>query len=273
VTNDHEALVARAVNGDADALAALVRELQGFVYNLSMRMLWHPQDAEDAAQEILLRIITRLDRYRGESAFTTWAYRIAVNYLLTTRKRRAEQQAMTAAEFAEDLAAGMVDPPPGLDSELLAEEVKIGCTHAMLMMLDRPHRVAFILGDVFGLNSETAAALTSVTAVAHRQRLARSRRCIRDFMSTNCGLVNPAASCRCARRIAPAIAACRVDPDRPLFAGHPRRTDVQVAAREMESLHSAAAVYRAEPDWLAPATVTSFLDKIFREGRLRILAD
>src|SRR4051812_47168627 len=192
-----------------------------------MRMLWHPQDAEDATQEILLRVVTRLDRYRGESAVTTWAYRIAVNYLLTTRKRRAEQQSMTAAEFAEDLAAGAADPPADVDSELLAEEVKIGCTHAMLMMLDRPHRLAFILGDVFDLDSDTAATLSKVTAATHRQRLARSRQRIRGFMSTHCGLVNRSAVCRCARRIAPAIAQGRVAPLEPLFARHSRRTDVQ----------------------------------------------
>lgn len=53
-------------------------------------MLWHPEDAKDATQEILLKVITNLSSFRFKSAVTTWAYPIATNYLLTTRKRRAK---------------------------------------------------------------------------------------------------------------------------------------------------------------------------------------
>src|SRR5688572_27185757 len=83
-----DALVERAKAGDREALEAVVAAIQDRVYNLAIRMLWHPADAEDATQEILVRVVTHLGGFRGESAFTTWVYRVAVNYLLTTRKRR-----------------------------------------------------------------------------------------------------------------------------------------------------------------------------------------
>jgi len=81
-----EALVEQAKNGDPDALEALVRQIQDRIYGLAMRMLWHPQDAEDATQEILVKIVTHLGSFRNESAFATWCYRIAANHLLSLRK-------------------------------------------------------------------------------------------------------------------------------------------------------------------------------------------
>jgi len=60
------------------------------VFGLAVRMLGHPVDAEEATQEILIKIITHLSAFRQESTFTSWIYRIAANYLLVTRKRRAE---------------------------------------------------------------------------------------------------------------------------------------------------------------------------------------
>ncbi len=67
-------------------------------------MLYHPFDAEDASQEILLKIITHLGTFRGESAFSTWMYRVAANHLLTIRKRRAENEAMSFEEYQESLS-------------------------------------------------------------------------------------------------------------------------------------------------------------------------
>ena len=74
--------VSPAQTGDRAALEKVVGEIQDQVYRLAVQMLWHPEDAEDATQEILIRIITRLGSFKGESAFTTWVYRVACNYLL-----------------------------------------------------------------------------------------------------------------------------------------------------------------------------------------------
>jgi RNA polymerase sigma factor (sigma-70 family) len=112
-------------------------------------MLWHPEDAKDATQEILIRVITHLGTFRGESSFVTWLYRVAANALLTIRKGRAEEARLTFQAFEQDLDEGISDArvavSPGLDEALLLEEVKIGCTQAMLLCLDRTHRLAYIL--------------------------------------------------------------------------------------------------------------------------------
>jgi DNA-directed RNA polymerase specialized sigma24 family protein len=66
-----EVFVERAKNGDKRALEDVIRGIQDLIYGLAIRMLWHPSDAEDATQEILIKIITHLDGFRGESSFTS----------------------------------------------------------------------------------------------------------------------------------------------------------------------------------------------------------
>jgi DNA-directed RNA polymerase specialized sigma24 family protein len=86
-----ETLVRLAGEGRRDALEELVRRIQDRMYRLAIRTLFLPADAEDATQEILIKIITHLADFRGESRFSAWCFRIAANQLLTTRKRRAEK--------------------------------------------------------------------------------------------------------------------------------------------------------------------------------------
>ncbi|MBI1849417.1 MAG: RNA polymerase sigma factor, partial [Planctomycetes bacterium] len=126
-----ESLAARAKDGDREALEALVAAIRHDIYNLAVRMLWHPADAEDATQEILLRIVTKLATFRGDSAFRTWSFRVATNHLLNVRRSRAEREALTFERFGTDLETGLSDPPAGPADDpqqaLLVEEVKLGC--------------------------------------------------------------------------------------------------------------------------------------------------
>src|SRR5258708_32569903 len=102
-----EDLVRRAREGDRVSLEHLVSAIQDRVYGLALRMLWHPEDARDATQEILVRIVTRLGSFRGESSFSTWTHRVAANYLLTVRKSRLEKQAYTFERFGRELEQGL----------------------------------------------------------------------------------------------------------------------------------------------------------------------
>jgi RNA polymerase sigma factor (sigma-70 family) len=85
-----ETLVEQAKEGNREALEQVIETIQDRVYGLAIRMLSNPSDAEDATQEILIKVVTHLAEFRGESAFTSWVYRIACNHLLTTRKDGAE---------------------------------------------------------------------------------------------------------------------------------------------------------------------------------------
>src|SRR5437762_1736338 len=109
-----EQWIAAARSGDQAALGQLIGMCKGLIYNLAIRMLGDPTDAEDATQEILIRVVTGLATFRGDSAFKTWVYRVASNHLLTARKRRAEQMHESLDALGQQLAEGVADGDPPL---------------------------------------------------------------------------------------------------------------------------------------------------------------
>ena len=260
-----EELVAKARDGDRSALEELLESIQDRLYNLSLRMLWHPQDAEDATQEILIRIFTHLGTFRGESSFLTWVYRVASNHLLTSRKRRMESMHLTFDAFAKDLDQGL-DPitvDPEAETRLLAEEVKIGCTHAMLLCLDRKHRLAYILGEIFELKGDEAASALEISHNVFRKRLSRARSSISEFMKRKCGIVNPENSCRCAKRIRYATETGRITPENLLFV-KPTMTvrSVRNEVQRLDQLKDAAALLKSHPEYSAPESLRKGIQKL-----------
>ena len=160
-----EEIARNALDGDRDALDALVRALQGDIYGLALRMLWNREDAEDATQEILIRIVTHLSQFSFKSRLKTWAYRVAVNYVLDVKKSAIERLHLSFERFADDLDRGL-EARSAADTEqsLLIEEVKVGCSMAMLQCLDRPHRAAYVLGEIMELSGPEAAEVLEILA-------------------------------------------------------------------------------------------------------------
>ncbi len=249
-----ESQVALARAGEREALEAVIKSIQKDVYGLALRFLWHPQDAEDASQEILIRVITGLANFHGASSFRTWVYRVASNTLLTLRKQRMEKQAMRFEDFAEDLASGLENNPPqnvDNDSVLLLEEVKIGCTTAMLLCLEREQRLAYILGEILDLDQRQGSEILEISATLYRKRLSRARSRISSFMLGHCGLVDSENPCRCSKRVGPAIRQGRIDPHHKLFAASRQQASrfpkVLAGIRQLEETRRAAALFRSHP--------------------------
>jgi RNA polymerase sigma factor (sigma-70 family) len=273
---DEAALVARAVDGDKAALEEVIRLLSDPLYRLALRMVWRPSDAEDATQEILIRVLTRLASWRAEARLLTWAYRIGVNYLLNLRRQTPQEKyQLSLDEFAATLADGLADADyRGPEAAVLAQEVRLSCTQAMLQCLERNERIAFVLSDVFELSSAEAAWILDTTPAAYRKRLERARHRIGAFMNSTCGVVNPDAFCRCARRVPKAIATGRIDPDRPGLTAHPVSPSgrgVTEAAAQLHRLHDAAAVMRAHPDYAAPQAKIDAIAALLNSGRFPLL--
>jgi RNA polymerase sigma factor (sigma-70 family) len=249
-------LVVRAQAGDADALDGIVRAIQHDVYRLAVRMTACVEDAEDATQEVLIKVITRLESFRGEASVRTWAYRIAVRHVLDRRKSRVEELRLTFDAFGADLLDGLAATPE--PDPVLVSEVKRGCTLAMLTCLDREHRLAFVLTDVFDLPHSEAAGLCGVGEDVYRQRISRARRALEAFTRSYCGLVSEEAQCRCSRRVARAEALGRLRRDAPALAGHPA-AELADAVQDVEGLHDTARLMRQHPSYLAPARL---LDRV-----------
>src|SRR5258707_2514426 len=175
------ALVARAKSGNRAALEQLVRRHQAWIYNIAVRMVFQPQDAEEVTQEVLVKVITKLSTFKGESKFRTWLYRIAANHVLNMKRHSAETKVTTFADYG-----AAIERTPDLDLPdrksvpvelpLLVEEAKNGCTMGMLLCLDRKQRLIFTLGAILSASDTVGGEVLEMTTDNFRQSLARARR-------------------------------------------------------------------------------------------------
>jgi RNA polymerase sigma factor (sigma-70 family) len=265
-----DGLAWRAAEGDRGALSELVRELQHPMYRLALRFLGNPDDAQDACQEILIRIVTRLGSFEGRSKFSTWAYTVAVRSLMRTRKRLYESGVQGAEQYAAALDAGLADEDPTLEEaeyRLLSEEVRISCTYGMLLCLPREQRAAYLLADVLGLTDVEGAEVLDCSRDAFRQRVSRARRTIRFVIDNRCGLVDPANPCRCGRQIAAGEAAGLLDRKRLPLARHPRqetRVWLEPVAKQLDAIDVIGELYRFDR-FAAPVEVWDELQSRFPE--------
>jgi RNA polymerase sigma factor (sigma-70 family) len=260
-----EALARRAAAGDSQALSRLVEEVQHPVYRLALRFLGHPEDAEDATQEILVRLITHLGSFERRSQFMTWAYTVAVRQLMRTRKRQVESLVHSAEKFAATLDRGLADrdfTAEEAEYRLLCAEVRISCTYGMLLCLSRPLRASYILGDAMGLPDTVAAEICGISRAAQRQRLARARNTMRTIIADRCGLVDADNPCRCGRQIEASLETGILDRSDLTFADHPRTDSgpietgtIQRAAEQLDLALAMGEVYRSDPRFAAPAEV------------------
>ena len=244
-TNEEiQALVEQATAGDKKALETLVAGVQDMVFNLSLRMLGTFADAEDAAQDILLKMITHLSSFRGDSAFTTWVFRIAVNHLKNYKKHMFARFPLSFEYYGDDIENGKIQDVPDLtqnvEKELLAEELKMSCTNVMLQCLDPESRCIFILGTMFQLDSRIAGEILEMTPEAYRQRLSRARRKMADFLGQYCGEYG-GGRCKCKDRVNYAIQNHRIHPlqlDYTAASEIPVQTivDVKNAMEEIDGL-------------------------------------
>jgi len=216
-------LVRLAQGGDREALEQLMTRHQAWIYNIALRMVYLPQDAEDATQEILVKLMTRLSTFVGSSSFRTWLYRIVVNHVLNMKRGRADAAGWTFTRYGDSLDAtpdlDLPDPRSvPADVQLLVDEARIGCTSGMLLCLDREQRLVYILGEIFGVTDLVGAELLEISRANFRQKLARARRDLHNFLQDKCGLVNEANPCRCAKKTQGFMNAGFLDPHKLLFA-------------------------------------------------------
>ncbi len=215
-TNEElQAFVDKATAGDKKALETLVTGMQDIVFNLSLRMLGTFADAEDATQDILLKMITHLSSFRGDSSFTTWVFSIAVNHLKNYKKHMFAHYPLSFEYYGDDIENGKIQDVPDLtqnvEKDILAEELKMSCTNVMLQCLDTESRCIFILGTMFKVDSRIAGDILEMTPETYRQKLSRVRKKMADFLGQYCGEYG-SGKCKCKDRVNYAIQSHRLNP-------------------------------------------------------------
>ena len=183
---DEPRLIARIQAGEGELFYELVRPYERRVYGAALAILRNDADAEDAAQDAMVKAFANLHQFRAESRFSTWLIQISVNQALMCRRRR-RTVVMESIEGRTDSEKGYV-PKDFADwreipSEALErKEVRNRLVEA-LAQLDRKYREVFVMRDVEHLNIQETAQALGISAASVKTRLLRARLMLRDLLS------------------------------------------------------------------------------------------
>jgi len=173
-------LISRHLQGDPQASQALVERYQDLVCGLAWRMLGDAEEARDAAQEAFLNALEALPRFRGESAFSTWLYRIAANTCIARSRQRRQRRAREAPADERD--------PPDERSPSSLELVEKGQRDALLHQavseLPEPYRLVIVLHYFEELTGAEVAQVLNVPEGTVKARLFRAQRLLQRKLNT-----------------------------------------------------------------------------------------
>jgi RNA polymerase sigma-70 factor (ECF subfamily) len=177
---DEATLIERCRAGEASAFASLVAKHQDSIFNAIYRMLGHYEDATDVAQDTFLKAFQGIRDFRGDSAFHTWLFRIALNAVTSYRRRQAvrhsaEHFPLSSGGEGDDLRkADPPDPSPGPADELqMTEEQKL--VHDAIAALDPEYRDAVVLRHIQGYSYDDIAVLLACPRGTVKSRIHRGR--------------------------------------------------------------------------------------------------
>jgi len=216
-------IVLSAQRGSYAALEALVKKHQPFIYNIVLRMTGSTFNAEDATQEILIKMITKLSTFKEQSSFRTWLYRIVSNHVLNMQRNQKEVLFSSFKQYRFIIDNVLDSPLNGshnddIEEQLLVNETKTQCMMGMLLCLSRKQRLAFMLGGILGASAAVGSDIMETTPENFRQLLSRARGDLKSFMSDKCSLMNPNGTCRCYRKTKSMILAEHIDPSSLQFS-------------------------------------------------------
>jgi len=221
-TKDEE-LIDAALKGSRQSLEQIIYRHQAWIYNIALRMVFYPQEAEDITQEVLIKIITKLSTFRKESSFRTWVYRIVVNQVLNMKKSLGEKKHASNFDDYWKIIENVPDYELPLqenyevEMRTIVNEVKVSCMSGMLLCLDREQRLIYILGAIFQVTDKIGAEIMDISRDNFRQKLSRARKQLFSFMHNKCGLMNRDNPCSCDKKTKVLVESGYVNPKKMLF--------------------------------------------------------
>ncbi len=182
------ALVQRVREGDYSSFETLVRRHEKKIYNLAYRMMDNREDASDILQETFLQAFRKLDGFKGESGFSTWIYRIAVNLCLMKKRKEKGRRVISLDapvlyQRQKELRTTVPDdwsknPSVSLENKELKKKLA-----EAIKELPEDYRTVFLLREVQGLSNEEATEILKSSLPAVKSRLHRARLFLRDSLA------------------------------------------------------------------------------------------
>jgi RNA polymerase sigma-70 factor (ECF subfamily) len=173
--DDETRWITRAKSGDQRSFEALYRLHVDKVYGLCLRMTGNVSEAEDCTQEAFIQAWSKLDKFRGESAFGTWMHRVAVNAVLgRMRKSRREQDRIRAVAEVAPAPETIGDSGSIEDLEQAINELPSGARHV------------FVLNAVYGYSHDETSEMLGIASGTSKAQLHRARRLLAQQLKAEC---------------------------------------------------------------------------------------
>jgi RNA polymerase sigma-70 factor, ECF subfamily len=176
-------LIGRAQQGDPDAFATLFNTHKKRIYSLCLRMTNNVAQAEELAQDAFLQVFRKLSSFRGDSAFSTWLYRVAMNtVLMQFRKKKLREVSLDEPYSQHEGSEPVAREFATLDSRLETSVTRITLTRA-ISTLPEGYRTIFLMHDVQGYEHHEIAEMLGCTIGNSKSQLHKARLRIREFLA------------------------------------------------------------------------------------------
>lgn len=176
-------LIGRAQQGDGDAFASIFHTHRNRIYSLCLRMTHNIAEAEELTQDVFLQVFRKLPTFRGDSALSTWLYRVTMNtVLMNTRRKPPSQVSLDEPNFENEDGA-----PGARDYEYRDHHLEISVTRLELIRaireLSEEHRMILVLHDFEGYPHHEIAASLGCSVGVCKSQLYRARLRIRESLA------------------------------------------------------------------------------------------
>lgn len=171
-------LVKKAQKGDLRAFEQLVEQYHARIYNIALGIMGNPHDAEDAAQNALIKIYRAVGDFKFQSKLSTWIYRITTNVCMDEMRKRKRSKSVSSDDLPED-AFGADHATP--EAHALSQE-SIADLKCAIACLKDEHRKVIVLRDINGFSYEEIADITKCSVGTVKSRISRARTALKDTL-------------------------------------------------------------------------------------------
>ncbi len=188
---DDETLVRRSQHGDPEAMTCLIVKYQDRVYNAILKICANPDDAAELTQDTFVKVLESIGTFRGQSAFYTWLFRVAVNLTLNHCRRRFKLSPVSldaAIELhgkeKEQLAAILADPEQDDPAKIVQQKELVQVVLDLIARLNEEHRIVLILRDIEQMSYTQIADVLELEPGTVKSRISRARAALRELLET-----------------------------------------------------------------------------------------
>ncbi|WP_064505468.1 RNA polymerase sigma factor [Defluviitalea phaphyphila] len=182
---DEISLIKKAKKGDILAFEELILRYEAKIYNIAYRMLSNEEDAKDVSQEIFIKVFKKLKKFRGDSNFSTWLYRIATNACIDELRKRKGKEIYSVDEKIETKEGSIikeyVDDKQNVE-ELIINKEKAYSIQLAINKLSEEHKKAIILRDLQGLEYNEISKILECSLGTVKSKISRARRKLKELL-------------------------------------------------------------------------------------------